>query len=163
MATINSNNYTIGSVPAPVQDDQLNLFKLLGGESTVSAAIQTVTTRMLADSCLAFFIVRQDFVASQDSLVEFFSSALTYGIPDDTALIDEAVADQLQRLFTMGLNEKHFDLMLGHLVLTLDSFGVHRSVTVEVIRVVRPLRKAFELGAKQARSRQVSARFSMNL
>lgn len=145
------------------QDQELNLYRLLGGEATIRAAIQVVARRMLTDSCLAFFVVRQDFAASQESLVAFFGSALTYGIPEDTSLIDEAVADQLQRLFTMGLTEQHFDLIIGHLILTLDSFGVHRSVSVEVVRVLRPLRQSFQVGSRQARSRHISARFSLNL
>lgn len=162
-----SYNYAMHAHPEPPQqqqpDKELNLHKLLGGESTIRAAIQTVTRRMLGDSCLAFFIVRQDFAAAQDYLVDFFSSVLTHGIPEDTSLIDEAVAEHLKRLFTMGLTVQHFDLMLGHLILTLDSFGVHRSVSVEVVRAIRPLRNSCELGAKQAKSRQVSARFSLVL
>lgn len=107
-ANMDHRNYNIeiGSsfspVPAP-HDQHLNLYKLLGGEATIRAALQTVAHRMLADSCLSFFVVRPDFEASRDHLFDFFSSTLKHGIPESTPLINEAIADHLKRLFTMGL------------------------------------------------------------
>jgi hypothetical protein len=85
------------------------------------------------------------------------------GIPKDTSKVDEAIVDQLQRLFILGLNEQHFDLTMGHLVLTLESFCANRVMVVEVARNLIPLRTAFVYGAKKAWSRQAGARFSLSL
>mmetsp|Transcript_11632 Transcript_11632/g.19346 ORF Transcript_11632/g.19346 Transcript_11632/m.19346 type:complete len:137 (+) Transcript_11632:2-412(+) len=136
---------------------------MLGGEPIIEAAVEEVSRRMVRDICLKFFVHKQDLAAGKDDIVQFFTVALTHGIPSDTSKIDEAIVDQLQRLFILGLKEHHFDLILGHLVLTLESFGVNRSMVVEVARNIIPLRTAFVNGAKQARSRQAGARFSLTL
>lgn len=164
MSTINLTSYNNNSFSAPpARDEQLNLYKMLGGEPIIRAAVQAVSKRMLSDSFLSFFVNKQDLDASQEYLVEFFSISLAHGVPDDTSTIDEAVVDSLSRLFILGLNAQHFDVILGYLVLSLDSFGVHRAVVVEVVRALRPLRTSFERGAKAARSKHVSARFSLAL
>ena len=43
----------------------------------------------------------------------------------------------------MGLNEWDFDVMIGHPVLTLESFGVTRLMILEIVRTFMPLRKVF--------------------
>lgn len=160
MSTINHN--ATRSFPPP-QPQPLSLFKMLGGELIIATVVVEVSRRMVIDTSLKFLVHKQELVAGKDYLVQFFSAALTHGIPSDTSKVDEAIVDQLQRQFNLGLNEQHFDLILGHLVLTLESFGVNRSMVVEIARNIIPLRTAFVDGAKQARSRQAGARFSLIL
>jgi len=53
----------------------------------------------------------------------------------------------------MGLNEWDFDVMIGHPVLTLESFGVTRLTILEIVRTFMPLRKVFAAGVKRFRDR----------
>lgn len=117
MSTINHN--ATRSFPPP-QPQPLSLFKMLGGELIIATVVVEVSRRMVIDTSLKFLVHKQELVAGKDYLVQFFSAALTHGIPSDTSKVDEAIVDQLQRQFNLGLNEQHFDLILGHLVLTLS-------------------------------------------
>jgi truncated hemoglobin YjbI len=160
MSTI---NHSIANSFSSQQAQQLNLYEMLGGAPIIEAAVEEVSRRMVNDTCLRFFANKQDLASGKDYLTQFFTIALIHGIPKDTSKVDEAIVDKMQRLFILGLNEQHFDLTLGHLVLTLESFGVNRSMVIEVARNLIPLRTAFVDGAKKARSRQAGARFSLSL
>lgn len=60
-----------------------------------------------------------------------------------------------QRLFeTKGLNEKHFDLVAGHLVDALVALGIQKQLIDECVGVVGPLRTVFEQGALNYRQSQ---------
>lgn len=120
---------------------------------------------MINDSCLSYFLNQQDLRASQDLFTAFFSTTLkkkNHGV-DISTIFEETIIDQLKRLFLLGFNGQHYDIILGHLVLTLDSFGIHRELVIEVARAVRPLRTICELGAKRARSIQGKSRLSLTL
>jgi hemoglobin len=58
------------------------------------------------------------------------------------------VADMLDtshsRLFDMGLNETHFDIIASNLVVTLQELGVAADVIDDAVTVVGPLRSIFE-------------------
>lgn len=102
-----------------------------------------------------------DTEAAKDFQIEFFSMILIHGLSSGTHKMDEALVDQLERLFTMGLNQWKFDVMIGHLVLTLQSFGFTRLMIREIVRTFMPLCKVFAAGAVQASSRQATARILM--
>jgi truncated hemoglobin YjbI len=165
--TINTTNFSATqqsfSSPDVTTSQPLNLYDMLGGEPIIKAAVDVVSQRIVHDIVLRFFVSRHELEAGKDYLIQFFTSALMYGIPTDTSLVDEAIIDQLRRLFNLGFNETHFDQILGHLVLTLESFGVTRAMVIEVARNVMPLRTAFVSGSKEAKSRQAGSRFSLIL
>lgn len=166
-ATINTTNINATqqtfATPDATSPQPLNLYDMLGGEPIIKAAVGAVCQRIVHDTVLRFFVSRHELEAGKDYLIQFFTSTLMYGIPTDTNLIDEAIIDQLRRLFNLGFDESHFDQILGHLVLTLESFGVNRAMVIEVARNVMPLRTAFVNGAKEAKSRQAGSRFSLSL
>jgi hemoglobin len=54
-----------------------------------------------------------------------------------------------QKLFFMGLNETHFDMVAGHLVTALQELQVRKALIDEVVAIIGPLRAVFEEGAKQ--------------
>lgn len=69
-------------------------------------------------------------------------------IPDEMDVFS-SMARKHERFFAMGLNEKHFDSVAGHLVSTLDELQVMREHIDEIVAIVAPLRTVFEEGAKQ--------------
>jgi truncated hemoglobin YjbI len=167
-STINTTNFSATqqsiSTPDVTTSQPSNLYDMLGGEPTIKAAVDSVSQRIVHDTVLRFFVSRHELEAGKEYVVQFFTSALMYRIPSDISLVDEAIVDQLRRLFNLGFNETHFDQILEHLVLTfLESFGVNRAMVIEVARNGMPLRRAFENGAKEARSRQSGSRFSLSM
>jgi hypothetical protein len=48
------------------------------------------------------------------------------------------------RLWDMGLNEKHFDVIATNLVETMQELGVAADVIDDAVAVVGPLRSVFE-------------------
>lgn len=141
----------------------LTLYDMLGGEATLSAVIDGVYQRMFQDPALAFFVRGHDIEEAKDFQLEFFGMILVHGLPPDTENMVDALKDKLSRLFVLGLNEQHFDVITGYVVLTLQSFNVNRLTVIEVVRTFRPLRQIFEEGAAEARNRHVGARRSLTL
>ena len=141
---------------------QLSLYDILGGDDVVSAIIDAVYERMNKDRTLSWcYFLRQNTPASKHFQLEFFSLILIHGLPSDTLKMETALITRLEHLFTLGLNEQTFDVMIGHLVLTLESFQVTRLVIIEVVRTFMPFRKVFEAGSFHASSRQNNARWSV--
>jgi truncated hemoglobin YjbI len=141
---------------------QLSLYDILGGDDVVSAIIDAVYERMNKDRTLSWcYFLRQNTPASKNFQLEFFSLILIHGLPSDTLKMETALITRLEHLFTLGLNEQTFDVMIGHLVLTLESFQVTRLVVIEVVRTFMPFRKVFEAGSFHALSRQNMARRSV--
>lgn len=142
---------------------RLCLYDILGGDEIVSAIIDAVYERMIEDRTLlswCYFLGHNTSV-SKNFQLEFFSLILIHGLPSDSLKVETALIGRLKHLFTLGLNERSFDVMIGHLVLTLESFRVTRLVIIEVVRTFMPLRRVFEAGSFQASSRQNNARWSV--
>ena len=142
---------------------QLCLYDILGGDEVVSAIIDAVYERMIEDRTLLSwcYFLGPNSPVSKNFQLEFFSLILIHGLPSDALKMETALIGRLEYLFTLGLNERSFDVIIGHLVLTLESFRVTRLVIIEVVRTFMPLRRVFEAGAFQASSRQNNARWSV--
>jgi hemoglobin len=64
-------------------------------------------------------------------------------IPKDMD-VHHYLANKHKRLFNeKGLNETHFDLVIGHLVATLQQMSVSEPLIAEVAGIVGPLRSVF--------------------
>ena len=141
---------------------QLCLHDILGGNDAVAAIIDAVYQRMMKDRTLSWcYFLGQNTAASKNFQLEFFSLILIHGLPSDSLKMETALIGRLEHLFTLGLSERTFDVMIGHLVLTLESFRVTRLVIIEVVRTFMPLRKVFEAGSLHASCRQNNARWSV--
>lgn len=57
------------------------------------------------------------------------------------------------RLFEMGLNETHFDMVAGHLVTSMKELAIPEDLITDVVAVVVPLREVFEDEAKKQAER----------
>lgn len=53
------------------------------------------------------------------------------------------------RLFEIGLNETHFDMVAGHLVTSMKELAIPEDLINDVVAVVVPLREVFEDEAKK--------------
>lgn len=146
-----------------VSTETLTLYDVLGGETTIQAAIDVIYGRTLSDDKLAFYVRGLDLEETVDFQLELFSMIFIHGMPEDSEAMEQDLTERLGSLFTLGLDARHFYLLQGHAVLALESLGINRLTIVETIRAIGPLRKIFENGAKKAKSRHASARRSLTL
>jgi hemoglobin len=123
------------------------LLDRLGGEDALTAAVSEFYGRIMADDVLAPFFDGIVMEVMKVHQFRFMKIAFT-GIPENYD-VAAMIAQKHQRLFGLGLNETHFDLVAGHLVASLEKLGVAQSEIEEVVAVVGPLRVVFEEGAKR--------------
>jgi hypothetical protein len=135
---------------------------MIGGETVLESIIDIAFARMVDDSNLSYFLGGIDFDSTKDYLIEFFARILRDGLPSDTTNMDTEIFQHLEGIFTLGFAERHFDVMIGHLVLTLEHFGVTRLTIVEIVRNITPLRRLIILGVQEVSQRQARARRALS-
>lgn len=140
----------------------LCLYDMIGGERALESIIDVAFARMVDDSNLSYFLGGINFESAKDYLIEFFTIILKHGLPSDTTNMDMEVFQHLEGIFTLGFAESHFDLMIGHLVLTLEHFAVTRLTIVEIVRNISPLRRLITLGVHEVSQRQARARRALS-
>jgi hemoglobin len=124
------------------------LLKKLGGQEALKAAVDIFYERLIKDDVLAEFFVGVDMALLKWHQLNFMSIAFTE-IPKGLN-VAKLISDKHARLFDMGLCEKHFDIVAGHFVGTLESLGVTKDLIDEAVGVIAPLRPCFIEGAKLA-------------
>lgn len=65
--------------------------------------------------------------------------------PDDFDFLT-MIRSKHNDLWDRGLNETHFDRMLGHLISTCHSLGIQKELINEAERILSPIRHVFEEG-----------------
>lgn len=118
------------------------LLDKLGGPSALKGAVYEFYGRLLEDEELAPFFAHTDMNKLREHQYRFMEIAFT-AIPEDMD-VAKYLSESHARLFEKGLNAKHFDLVAGHLVNTLDHLGVKKDVIDEVVATVGPLRAVFD-------------------
>src|SRR5262245_2979285 len=108
------------------------IYDRLGGHGSIVAAIDGLYEGILADSELTGFFARTDVDWLKRQQVEFVASAL--GGPERYRgrTMREAHAE-------LGIREKHFTKVAGHLTAALENLGVDDKLIAEVIAAVAPL------------------------
>eukprot|EP00543_Licmophora_paradoxa_P019095 CAMPEP_0202473912 /NCGR_PEP_ID=MMETSP1360-20130828/92100_1 /ASSEMBLY_ACC=CAM_ASM_000848 /TAXON_ID=515479 /ORGANISM="Licmophora paradoxa, Strain CCMP2313" /LENGTH=413 /DNA_ID=CAMNT_0049100997 /DNA_START=106 /DNA_END=1347 /DNA_ORIENTATION=- len=123
------------------------LLTKIGGPQALSAAVDIFYEKLVADEKLAKFfegIKLDNLKAHQRKFLTLALTKVPEGV-DVPALMDTKHA----KLFKMGLNESHFDLVAGHLVATLEGLQVKKEHIDAIVGIVGPLRVVFEEGAKK--------------
>jgi hemoglobin len=118
----------------------------LGGDAALELAVDIFYEKNVVDQELAKFFDGVDMRKLRAHQVKFMTLAFTE-IPKSTDVIG-MLEKAHGRLFDMGLSEKHFDLVVGNLVATLQELSVAPNVIDDAIAIVGPLRVVFEDQAK---------------
>jgi hemoglobin len=123
------------------------LLHRIGGPAALEAAVDIFYEKLVHDVNLVPFFDNVNIEKLKDHQRKFLTIALTE-IPKD---IDVALLmkEKHKRLFAMGLNESHFDLVVGHLAETLRGLQVQDRWIEEIIGIIAPLRAVFQAGEKQ--------------
>lgn len=134
------------------QDDELPLLQRLGGASGIRATISGTYQRVLADDKLKPFFEGMSMPALRAHQQRFFTAAFS-GMTGSGGGVDldgaSLILERHRHLFEKGgLDETHFDRFLGHIVDALVSQDLPQDAINEAITALKPLRAAFEKGAR---------------
>lgn len=116
-----------------------SLFERIGGEGALMAAVHSFYARVRADPYVAPFFSALDMEAQTRKQVSFMAHVLggpqEYHGRDLTEAHARMVADE-------GLDDGHFDAVVGHLKATLEELEIVPSVIDEVMAVAGGTRNA---------------------
>ncbi|WP_051301176.1 group I truncated hemoglobin [Actinomadura rifamycini] len=110
----------------------MGIYESVGGEEGLTAVVDSLYERILADDVLAVFFVGTNLNKVKGRQVEFFGQALggpmVYG--------GRTMKDVHRGL---GIEREHFDRVAEHLVAALAEAGVPEGTIAEIAAVVLPL------------------------
>src|SRR5215467_13541710 len=115
-----------------------DLFDLVGGNHTVSAAVESFYDKVLADDSLRPFFKRTD-MAHLRARQSMFISMLLGG---QVVYTGKEIHEAHTRARSHGLNDRHFDLFLTHFREALEEVGVNAEEAGKVIGLLENRRKA---------------------
>jgi hemoglobin len=113
------------------------LFERLGGDAAINAVVDEFYGRVLCDNDLKKFFSHID-IGTQATHQKNFLKSLTSGTEYKGRGLYLAHSDLIDYL---GLNQEHFNAVIGHLVNTLIHFNVPNELIGEIASVVPSLRQ----------------------
>ena len=108
-----------------------SLFQRLGGEAAVDAAVNKFYEKVLADPALSPFFANTDMEKQHKMQKAFLTVA--FGGPNNYS--GRGMREAHKKAVSDGLNETHFDKVVGHLATTLTELGVSDADIQEVAAV----------------------------
>lgn len=108
-----------------------SLFQRLGGEAAVDAAVNKFYEKVLADPALSPFFANTDMEKQHKMQKAFLTVA--FGGPNNYS--GRGMHEAHKKAVSDGLNETHFDKVVGHLATTLTELGVSDADIQEVAAV----------------------------
>jgi hemoglobin len=108
------------------------VYDRIGGHEALTAVVDDLYVRILADPGLAGFFSGTSMSRLKGRQVDFFAAAL--GGPDPYVGAPMAQVHQGR-----GIMQAHFDLVAKHLIAALTAAGVDKATVDEIIGTVAPL------------------------
>ncbi len=113
-----------------------SLFERLGGAAAVDAAVDLFYGRVLADPLLAPFFTGTDMIRQKEMQRAFLTVA--FGGPNSYSGRNLRAAHT--KAAAAGLEDRHFDAVVGHLGATLSELGVTPALISEAATVAESVR-----------------------
>src|SRR5215469_14547660 len=126
---------TCAGLGAPAEAEAISLYEAVGGRAALTAAVDVFYRRVLADAELSPFFPGGVGDRHRAYLITFLGEAL--GGPSRYRGRDMSAAHH-----GLGISDRHFDRVAGHLDATLDELGVPRHLTDRIIAIAATLRSA---------------------
>ena len=120
---------------APAEATAVNIYQAIGGRAAVTAAVDGLYGRIVADPVLGRFFPRGVAAVHRAYVVTVLGEAL--GGPERYRGPDLVKAHR-----GLGITDADFDRTAGHLVATLDSLGVPGHLADQIVGIVAGLRPA---------------------
>ncbi len=133
------------ATPAPGEEAQ-SLYQRIGGAEAISAAVDLMYQKVLADDHLHPIFVGVDMDQLKGQQVAFVSATL--GGPDEYTGVDLGRAHS--HLVAQGLTEEHFDAVVEHLRDGLTELGVDDELIRDVLAVFETTRDDVFAAAAEA-------------
>ncbi len=108
------------------------LYARLGGASAIAATVDQFYQFVLADSELQHFFNDVDIEWVKTRQSQFFTTALGGPPMYKGPSLDKSHAH-------LAIEQRHFDLVAGHLITTLQNLGISPSLIAEVVALIAPL------------------------
>ncbi|MFC7330541.1 group I truncated hemoglobin [Marinactinospora rubrisoli] len=108
------------------------IYDRVGGYEAISTVVDDFYVRVLADPELAGFFSGTNMAKLKGRQAEFFSAALGGPVTYSGGTMKEVHAGR-------GIEQRHFDLVAGHLSAALAAAGVPEETVGEIIALVAPL------------------------
>ena len=118
--------------PVKSKKDSASIYDRLGGAEAIKATVEKFYQRVLDDPQLQPFFANTDMDSLKAQQVRFFTQALGGPAEYKGRSMKEAHAP-------LAIEQRHFDLVAGHLMAALVSLGVPKPLMDEVVAVVAPL------------------------
>lgn len=115
-----------------------SLFERLGGAPAIEAAVDLFYEKVLSDASLSPFFEGIDMVRQRGHQRAMLTAA--FGGPN--AYAGRALGAAHAGLLDRGMNDGHFDAVVGHLGATLSQLGVARELIEEAAGVAESVRDA---------------------
>jgi hemoglobin len=113
-----------------------SLFKKIGGKSAVKATVAKMYEKILKDPDLAPFFENTNVEALRHSQSAFVTFA--FGGPNNYT--GKNMRHAHERPVKHGLNDKHFDLVAGHLKAAMQELNVPENLIAEALAIVETTR-----------------------
>ena len=113
-----------------------NLYSKIGGDAAVNAAVDIFYRRVLADDSISGFFDAVDMEAQAAKQKAFLTFA--FGGPNDYT--GKSMRDGHAHLVKDGLNDSHFDAVMGHLGATLKELNVPDELIAEAAAIAESTR-----------------------
>jgi hemoglobin len=132
------------------------LLEKIGGKKVLHDAVDRFYGRLLQDPELGRFFTGSNLLLLKWHQFNFMSIAFS-SVPEDLDL-QQLILEKHKRLFeNIGLNEKHFDIMIKHLRETFEELNIEKDLINHATSVLAPLRVVFKNGAEEAKARRGSS------
>ncbi|MCP2170406.1 group I truncated hemoglobin [Goodfellowiella coeruleoviolacea] len=109
-----------------------SIYESIGGQPALETVVDDLYVRILADPELVGFFTGVNLARLKGRQVEFFSAALGGPEPYRGASMRDVHRGR-------GIQQRHFELVAGHLVAALTSAGVPETTVSAIIALVAPL------------------------
>ena len=130
---------TCAGICSPAEAEAISIYEAIGGRAAVTAAVDRLCRRLLADPALAPFFPGGVGARHRAYLVTILGEAL--GGPGRYRGPDLAGAHH-----GLGVRDAHFERAAGHLAAALDELGVPRHLADRIAGIVAGLRPAVVTG-----------------
>jgi len=145
--------YMTGDQSNSTFDNPVFLLDRLGGMAVLDSIVKEFCNRVTRDNRLQVFFEGVDPRLLIVHQKRFFAMAFT-------TVNEESAVATIRRahhsLFVSGLNEIHFDVVVGHLKQTLADRGFSPAIVDEAIGTIAPLRGVFQSLAQDCSSIHVT-------
>jgi len=118
------------------ESNEPSLYDRLGGEAAVNAAVGLFYDKVLSDYRINRFFEK----TNMDKQAQHLNAFITVAFGGPNSYTGRSLRDSHARLVRLGLNDSHFDAVLGHFHDTLQELGVAQELVEEATGIAGSVR-----------------------